>query len=200
MSLHPFPAQQPPNHNRLRRVAICQESPKMLSRFYSWLQGLWAIFVLSSHLGVLPTNFHNACPPTFSWLGRQRLIERLCVCTRARAHGGFPSPRCRDTSRFALYLEDSVEPRKTGGGGTRQDQSSRNLGTEAPPTPHPTPAGFWVCSFRCSIYTEPCLHRASDRRHTKGDPITHAVYTLFYFSFKNMLGPWAQNQTAEVVA
>lgn len=64
-------------------------------------------------------------------------------CTHAHAHSGIQAPGCGDASRFALYLEDSAEPLKTGGEGARQDLP----GTLAARVP-PPPTGCRVCSFR----------------------------------------------------
>lgn len=115
----------------------------MLSRFYSWLQGLWAIFALSSHLGAQSMYLHNAVHQRLAgWAARAQQRGRG-RCMHAHAHSGIQAPGCGDASRFALYLEDSAEPLKTRGEGARQDLP-RTLAARVPPPP----TGCRVCSFR----------------------------------------------------
>lgn len=111
-------------------------------------------------------------------------------CTHAHAHSGIQAPGCGDASRFALYLEDSAEPLKTGGEGARQDLPG-TLAARVPPAPHWLSGVFFPVLFRCSIYLEPCLRRAGPRTgDAQKEILLHMLFTpCFIFHLKTCWAP-----------
>lgn len=184
------PATSPPS--QVRRGAVCQKSPKMLSRFLFLAARVVGDFGFCPHaLGYSPrsstTRVHQRLA---GWATRAQ--SGGCAC-RAHAHSGLPAPRRRDASRVVLHREDGVEPLKTGGGGARQARPSRRLGTEGPPAP----SGFWVCSFR-SFSDAPCprnrVYTGPRTADAQKEILWHRLFTpCFICHLKNRPGPCAQN-------